>query len=162
VRAGVADDLDAMVALDVICFDKRFRFSRAAMRRLSQGPNRLSVIAETGVATLAGFSVLSLHPRDHSAYLTTLDVAPEFRRLGLAGLLMETTEAYALTCMADAVKLHVFAQNAGALALYLGRGYVELGVEPDFYGAGLDAVVMQKELDSLQNEKKATADSLRG
>ena len=73
-----------MYQLDVLCFDEVFRFSRAAMRRFSQGPNRLSFIAEDDAGRMAGFIILSVHRKGDLGYIVSLDVAPQHRRRGIA------------------------------------------------------------------------------
>ena len=56
-RGYQADDLDAMHALDVVCFERPFRFTRGAMRRFAEAKKARVVVAEEGDA-LVGFVIL--------------------------------------------------------------------------------------------------------
>ena len=136
-----------MFQLDVLCFDEVFRFSRAAMRRFSEGPNRFSFIAEDEAGGMAGFVILSIHRKDDVGYIVSLDVALEHRRRGLAQQLMRCAEEHAAADPVGAVVLHVHSGNEAAVALYKRLGYRKIVLEPDFYGPGLDALMLSKPLD---------------
>ena len=144
IRAGTIADLDVMYELDTVCFDEVFRFSRAAIRRFSQGPTRFTFIAEALNGELAGFVILSLHIKYGLGYIVTLDVSPTHRRRGVAALLMNAAEQHAAADPVDKIELHVYSGNTGALELYTRRGYIEIGFEEAFYGEGLDALVLRK------------------
>ena len=136
-----------MVALDDVCFAEPFRFSRASMRSFAQAKNACVVIAETD-NDLAGFCILHVEQsrRRFIGYIVTLDVAPTHRRQGLATQLMSAVERMAADDGCDRVTLHVFSENAAAISFYDRSGYSITGPEPEFYGAGLDALVMTKPL----------------
>ncbi len=137
-------DAKAMYALDVVCFDKRFRFSLRAMRRFAETRNAITIVADFD-GGLAGFVIA--HPEQDGVYLVTLDVALEWRRKGIARQLVERVEKEAaVTHAARFVLLHVFVGNAPAISFYEGRGYTRLGHVPGFYGAGLDAFVYRQAL----------------
>lgn len=140
-------DLEAMFRLDEVCFDERFRFSRAMVRRFAQASNAYTVIGEAG-EQFAGFCIL--HVTENSkgirGYIVTLDVAPEFRRRGLASRLMSAVERTALAEGAGGVTLHVFTGNEGAIRFYEREGYVLQGRTKNFYGSGMDALMYAKEL----------------
>jgi ribosomal-protein-alanine N-acetyltransferase len=75
----------------------------------------------------------------------TLDVAENYRRVGLAGRLMREVEARAATAGARSMELHVFTGNEGAIRFYERLGYARVGVRRRFYGAaGLDAFVYRR------------------
>jgi ribosomal-protein-alanine N-acetyltransferase len=134
-------DWKAMYALDVVCFEPPFRFGKREMRRLVEVPNALAVLAENGGA-LIGFCIV--HVEDHWGYVVTLDVAPEWRRHGLATRLMNAVEDQARTAGATGIGLHVFNGNSGAIRFYEGVGYERIGLHKNFYGAGIDALVYRK------------------
>ena len=141
-------DLDALVALDNICFEPPFRFSRSAMRSFVQARNARVTIAEATDGSLAGFCILHVHPQA-MGYIVTLDVAPGARRRGLAGELMDRAEAEALEAGCSAVALHVFTGNTTAIRFYERRGYVFSHRAASFYGRGTDALVYNKELPPI-------------
>ncbi|HSY37372.1 MAG TPA: GNAT family N-acetyltransferase [Acidobacteriaceae bacterium] len=141
------NDLDAMHALDVVCFDKPFRFSRGAMRRFAESKRARVVIAEDSDA-LVGFVILNIENTEEArfGYIVTLDVSPDHRRMGVAGQLMQAAEREAFREGCGAVVLHVFTGNEPAVRFYVGRGFVQSHREADFYGPALDAWVFHKPL----------------
>lgn len=140
-------DFEAMYALDVVCFDARFRFSRSQMRRYAEAVKARVAIAEREGA-LAGFAVLHIERVKGAlvGYVMTLDVAPEMRRLGIAHRLMDDLERQAREAGCIAMALHVFTGNDAAIAFYERAGYVRVQAARWFYGPGLDAWVYRKPL----------------
>lgn len=129
-----------MYALDRVCFDARFRFSLRSMREFAEEPGAIVRIAEQA-GEMAGFVIAQ--PEPEGVYLVTLDVAPEQRRQGIAGALIDHVEACAIALDAD-VLLHVFTENSAAIAFYERRGYLRQGVVPGFYGRGLQAYLYRR------------------
>ena len=125
-RGYLPSDLDALVALDNICFEPPFRFSRSAMRSFVTAKNSRVTVATAADGSLAGFCVLhTQHAKpDAVGYIVTLDVAAEYRRRGLAGELMDRAEAQAQEAGCAAVALHVFTGNAPRLYLLPPGGVV--------------------------------------
>jgi ribosomal-protein-alanine N-acetyltransferase len=150
-RGYLPSDLDALVALDNICFEPPFRFSRSAMRSFVTAKNSRVTVATAADGSLAGFCVLhTQHAKpDAVGYIVTLDVAAEYRRRGLAGELMDRAEAQAQEAGCAAVALHVFTGNATAIRFYERRGYIFSHRAASFYGRGTDALVYHKELPPI-------------
>jgi [ribosomal protein S18]-alanine N-acetyltransferase len=137
-------DLDAMFALDVACFAPPFRFSRRAMSGFAEARGAATVVAEVGSdAELVGFCVA--HLEEQTGYIITLDVAPTWRRRGLARRLMAEVETRMQAAGALGMELHVSVENAGAIAFYEGMGYVRVGRVEGFYGRGIDAWVYRRQ-----------------
>jgi len=68
----------------------------------------------------------------HGVELFGMYVAPEFRGRGLGGALLDTALAHARALPGvRKVKLTVNASNAAARSLYLSRGFVSAGIEPE-------------------------------
>ena len=147
-RGYVPADLDALVALDDLCFEPPFRFPRASMRRFAEAKNAQVTLAESPAGTLAGFCILHIEAavRNPAGYIVTLDVAPEHRRQGVAGELMERAESQAQAAGCVAVALHVFPGNAAAIRFYERRGYLFSHSAASFYARGVDALVYHKPL----------------
>ena len=134
-------DSEAMYALDLICFEPVFRFSRRAMRGFAEATGAVTVVAEAE-GQLVGFCVAQLE--DNLGYVVTLDVAPAWRRQGLARRLMEEVEARVRAAGGVGMILHVFTGNVGAMQFYEGIGYGRIGMAEGFYGSGMDALVYRK------------------
>jgi ribosomal protein S18 acetylase RimI-like enzyme len=144
-RGYQAGDLDAMYALDVMCFEKPFRFARSAMRRFAEAKKARMVIAEESDA-LVGFVILHIEEAEEGriGYIITLDVAPELRRRGIAGALMSEAERQAHMDGCAVLVLHVFTGNEAAIRFYAGTGFVRSHRAEGFYGPGVDAWVYHK------------------
>mgnify|MGYP006276036153 CR=1 FL=1 len=84
------------------------------------------------------------------AEILTLAVAPHARRNGVGRALVAGFEAAARERGAERAFLEVAADNAGALALYAGAGYVEQGRRPGYYagpdGAPVAALILGRAL----------------
>jgi ribosomal-protein-alanine N-acetyltransferase len=151
-RGYRAGDLDAMHALDVVCFERPFRFTRSAMRRFAEAKKARVVLAEES-GVLVGFVLLHLEDMEQgrAGYVVTLDVAPEHRRRGVAGQLMRAAESQARAEGCAAVVLHVFIGNGSAIRFYERIGFARLQREEDFYGPGMDAWVFHKRLLPMES-----------
>lgn len=142
-------DLDAIFALDVVCFEPPFRFTREAMRRFAEAKNALTVIAESG-AEIVGFAIVHVERAGdaRAGYVVTLDVAPEWRRRGLAQRMMRRIEERAHAAQCAEMALHVSVENESAVRFYERAGYERSHVVRDFYGCGRNAWVYRKALSS--------------
>ena len=136
-------DAEAMYALDVVCFEPVFQFSRRAMRYFAEARRAVTVLAEAE-EELVGFCIAEVD--DEVGYVVTLDVAPAWRRKGLARRLMAETEAKVRAAGGGAMTLHVFAGNVSAKQFYESIGYGRVGMVEGFYGRGMDALVYRKRL----------------
>ncbi len=155
-RPYQSSDLDAIFAMDRLCFGPRFRFSRAMMRRVIGAPGAVVRLAchagANGTEVLLGFCAAQVEDGGgdrHWGYVSTLDVAPESRRRGVAQALMHAAESEVARAGADCMLLHVYVENLPAVKLYEGLGYARGGREADFYGEGFDAWAYRKDLLSL-------------
>lgn len=96
----------------------------------------------------AGFVIIS------SAYFLTtvisevmaIAVAPEQRRKGIAGLLLEKAEQRAIEEGALYMLLHTATENKAARSFFGSHGYKMAGKKPRYYPAGQDAIRMIKAL----------------
>ena len=149
-RDGTPADIDAMYALDLMCFDKPFRFDLRSMRKYATHPEAIVLVAEAD-REIRGFIVVNPSRRKalHSAYVTTLDVHPDCRRQGIALALVAEAERRAAATGAVSMQLHVFTGNTDAIGFYESVGYEQLLLTEDFYSPGLDAFSYMKSLSTL-------------
>ncbi len=152
-RPYKSTDLDDIAALDALCFDPPFRFSKAAMRNFAEACNaltRLAVVADdAGVEALAAFCIVHLERSGAGrpiGYVVTLDVAAPYRGQGIGQRLIESLQIMAAEAGATCMRLHVSVRNPVAIRLYERLGYCFLHLEKDFYDAGGDALVYERSL----------------
>jgi ribosomal-protein-alanine N-acetyltransferase len=143
-------DWEAMYALDLVCFEPVFRFSKRTMRGFAEAPGAVTVLVwadrDDSESELVGFCVAELE--DAVGYVVTLDVAPHWRRRGLARRLMEEVEAHVCSAGGVGMSLHVYAGNAGAIRFYEGMDYGRAGMAEGFYGRGMHALVYRKKFEA--------------
>ncbi|HWQ46975.1 MAG TPA: N-acetyltransferase [Longilinea sp.] len=90
----------------------------------------------------AGFVAGDPNTGEKVGWITTIGVAPEFRRMGIASALLETCEER--MGMAR-VRLSVRKNNLPALAMYRSFGYIQHEVWPKYYQDGEDALVLERQ-----------------
>lgn len=146
-RSYSPNDLGAMHALDVLCFEKPFRFTRAAMRQFAEAKKALVVVADDGGA-LSGFVILHVERSEEGrvGYVVTLDVDPALRRSGIGRMLMDEVERQAREDNCAALVLHVSAGNEAAIQFYEHVGFTRTQGVAKFYGKGADAWVYRKRI----------------
>jgi ribosomal-protein-alanine N-acetyltransferase len=152
-------DFTALYAVEELCFDAPFRFSRALMRKLIANPNSATWIAKEDIAKenkeLAGFAIVdwATVPKGTVAYIQTIEVNPASRRQGIARELLRLSEVSALVVGATAIWLHVDVENTAAMRLYEGRGYARKGREEHFYARNRAAFIYAKSLAAAPGAK---------
>jgi len=107
---------------------------------------------------LPAFNAQNLHPfmphgfakvvePDGTGHLTTIGVAPEYRRRGLARLMMHEIERSFADRGVRTIRLEVRVGNVGAHRLYDQLGYVAVKRMDRYYSNGDDGYLMVKALD---------------
>jgi [ribosomal protein S18]-alanine N-acetyltransferase len=143
------EDFEALYAIEEICFHPPFRFGRRYMQRLAGAANATTWIAED-FEKMAGFAIAEWKPSlgDIAGYIQTIEVAPGFRRQGVARELLERIEESAREANAATLWLHVDKINDAAIALYENRGFLPVGEEANYYAPGRGALLYRKALKS--------------
>ena len=95
-------------------------------------------------STVAGYAAASIVA--DIAELQRIAVDPAHRRAGLASELLDAVVAEARTAGADRLLLEVREDNAGAIAFYGARDFVEVDRRHRYYRDGTTAVVMRRSL----------------
>ncbi|GAB3250471.1 ribosomal protein S18-alanine N-acetyltransferase [Nocardioides dilutus] len=145
VRPATSDDLVAVAVLE----DENLGADAWSVGLLSEGlagslPTVHYLVAEADGAVV-GHAVTSL--AGDIAELQRIAVTPAARRTGVGSDLLEAAVALAASGgEADRMLLEVRADNAGALAFYAARGFVEVDRRPRYYRDGATAVVMRRSL----------------
>jgi ribosomal-protein-alanine N-acetyltransferase len=147
-RLYAPQDFDALYAIEELCFQPQFRFSRKYMRQIVSQSNSVTWIAEEG-GRMAGFAVAELARGAGGTigYIQTIEVAPYQRKQGIGQELLRLVEDSARAASAQSMWLHVHAQNAPAIRLYESNGYLREGGEDDYYAPGHAAWVYRKSLE---------------
>lgn len=90
---------------------------------------------------MVGFIAGDLRREEDTAWIATVGVLPEYRRQGIARLLLLECEKQLHT---NRLRLCVRIDNSGAIQLYEQEGYTRVGIWTKYYNDGGDALVMEK------------------
>ena len=96
--------------------------------------------------SIIGYAGIMVVAAGVPADLLTIAVLPDFRGQGIAQRMLAALESWANKVGATEVILEVDTKNESAIRLYQLAGYEEISIRADYYGLGVDALVMRKEL----------------
>ncbi|HTW81673.1 MAG TPA: N-acetyltransferase [Terracidiphilus sp.] len=140
-------DFAQLYAVEEVCFQPPYRFSRSYLRQIVARPDAATWMAEEN-GTIAAFAIVewAIDSANPTAYIQTIEVLPNFRRMGVAGELMRRLEGSAIEAGACLIWLHVDAENLAAIRLYEKKGFIRQGREENYYPRGQDALIYAKTL----------------
>ena len=138
--------LDELWRLDQRCFVDGEAYSHDTFEYLLTSPEAVAFRAVTADGSMVGFVVGLVEP-DGTGHVTTVGVAPEHRRRGLAHRLLVKIEDSFRRRGVRTVRLEVRSVNAGAQALYRALGYAVTQRLPRYYSNGGDGLLMIKALE---------------
>ena len=141
IRRAEARDSDAITALEATCQGPD-AWSAWLVRDGVEGglPTVRYLVAEVA-GDVVGYAVASY--AGDIAELQRIGVTPAMRRTGIATALVDEVVGEAPGTGADRLLLEVREDNAGALALYAARGFIEIDRRPRYYRDGTTAVVLR-------------------
>lgn len=90
---------------------------------------------------MVGFIAGDPHPRENIGWIATLGVLPEYRKLGIATILLQACEKQ---LGFPRIRLSVRRSNEAAIHLYRKFGYELVDTWRGYYHSGEDALVMEK------------------
>lgn len=131
-RFAAGADTAPLAALHAACFPRAW--DAPSLRAMLEAPGAFAFHHPHGFV-LARTAA-------NEAEILTLAVAPAARGKGLGRALMDAAIAEAKTMGADAMFLEVASDNAAALALYAGLGFVRAGMRKGYY-QGRDAALLR-------------------
>ncbi len=95
---------------------------------------------------MAGFVAGDAHPQENIGWITTIGVHKAFQRQGIARRLLKTCEA---AMNLRYVRLSVARNNTAALLLYRSEGYYHVDTWLRYYNSGEDALVLEKDRETV-------------
>ena len=137
-------DIPVLVSLDKELFPYS-PWSAGQYREEISAPTRLFVVALDDANSVIGYAGI-FAPGGAEADVLTVGVVPMHRGQGIARELMARITKWAMEEGSIAMMLEVKTDNVEAISLYETLGYSKLNVRKDYFGTGLDALVMRKEL----------------
>ena len=143
-RQANAFDLPVFVSLDKDLFPYS-PWSASQYKEEFSSPTRHFVVAIDEARNTIGYAGV-FAPGGAEADVLTVGVIPAQRGKGIARQLMAMITEWATAQGSIAMMLEVKVDNFQAIGLYESLGYSKLNIRKDYFGAGLDAVVMRLEL----------------
>jgi ribosomal-protein-alanine N-acetyltransferase len=143
-RVANAFDLAVFVSLDKKLFPYS-PWSASQYKEEFSSPTRHFVVALDAAQNIIGYAGV-FAPGGAEADVLTVGVIPSHRGKGIARQLIGLITDWAKQQGSIAMMLEVKVDNLEAIGLYESLGYSKLNVRKDYFGAGLDALVMRLDL----------------
>ena len=143
-RQANAFDLPVFVSLDKELFPYS-PWSASQYKEEFSSPTRHFVVAVDEAQNIIGYAGV-FAPGGAEADVLTVGVIQSQRGKGIARQLMALITDWAKQQGSIAMMLEVKVDNTEAIGLYESLGYSKLNVRKDYFGAGLDALVMRLDL----------------
>lgn len=134
-------DVDEVVQLEALLFDKPW----TKQSFLSSLDDQLTVawVVRFDAKVIA---YLIQYQAPDVAHVLDLGVSPAYQGLGIAQRLLALSHEQALKAQLTQQILEVRTTNMRAIDLYRRQGYQQIGLRKDYYGIGVDAWVLCKQL----------------
>ena len=145
-RAAIQLDLPVLVSMERVLFADSPWSMGQFKEEYKRVPNsRNFMVATNEQDQIVGYAAVLVVAPGVEADVLTVAVLPEYARQGIATHFMGELEKWSKEKQATAMMLEVGVENAGAIALYEKLGYQNIATRRNYYGHGLDALVMRKE-----------------
>ena len=147
-RTAMQLDLPVLVSMERVLFADS-PWSMGQFKEEFKGlPNsRYFLVATNDDDQIVGYAGVLVVAPGVEADVLTVGVLPEYARQGIATHFMAELEKWSLSKQAPAMMLEVGTENRAAIELYEKLGYENISTRKGYYGPGLDAFVMRKELN---------------
>ena len=137
--------LKELLRLSLRCFKDGENYTKHTFAHLLDMPNGLSYRVMTAADEMVGFIFITI-TNEGVGHITTIGVAPEHRRRGLAELVLAHGEEALKTRRVSTAVLEVRVGNRAAQSLYHKCGYAITQRVAKYYNNGEDCFIMVKSL----------------
>lgn len=146
-RDAMALDIPVFVSLDKQLFPYSPWSGAQYKEEFAEMPRtRHFVVALDQAQSIIGYAGILAPAPEVEADILTVGVVPEHRGKGIARQLISFITDFAVDRHASAMMLEVKSDNVEAIGLYESLGYSKISVRKDYFGTGLDALIMRREL----------------
>lgn len=146
VRLLTAKFLTEVMHLNQRCFRKGEHYTKYTFSYLLSEPNVLSYRVATPDEEMTAFVFVTVSQDEGAGHITTIGVAPEHRRRGLARRLLVHAEDALRKRGIGTIFLEVRASNQAAQNLYHSLGYAVVQRLDKYYNNGEEGLLMVKSL----------------
>ena len=138
--------LKEVLNLNLRCFKAGENYTKYTFAYLLNEPNSLSYRIVTPNQNIIGFIFVMVNTKDGTGHITTIGIAPEHRRRGLAIRLLQHAEEALRKRDIGILMLEVRVSNIAAQTLYRSYGYAVVQKLLKYYTNGEDGFLMVKSL----------------
>ena len=143
-REFTALDLVPAVAMEKEIYGKSGWSAAQFKEEFAKAPKDAYYIAAESDGKLIGYA--GIYYLSDFADVHTITVSADHRRKGIGREFLTRLINWARVKKAEAIMLEVRVGNEEALPLYIQNGFTEINRRPNYYGPGLTAIIMRKEL----------------
>lgn len=136
-------DIDDVLRLNLRCFRNGENYTKHTFSFLLSEPRTLSYQAVSAEGQMVGFIFVMVNT-EGVGHITTVGVAPEHRRRGIAGRLLTHLDGVLKAKGINTVVLEVRVGNTAAQQLYNQHGFTVTQRIPSYYNNGEDGYLMMK------------------
>ncbi|MCX6422825.1 MAG: tRNA (adenosine(37)-N6)-threonylcarbamoyltransferase complex dimerization subunit type 1 TsaB [Actinobacteria bacterium] len=136
-------DIDAVSALEPQLFSTTAWSAGTFWSELAGAPDTRHYVVAEEAGQIVGYAGITIYPPE--AEVQTIAVAPWQQRHGTGRALLENLIGESVARSCRRMLLEVRADNIAAISLYESFGFLINGRRRDYYGAGQDAVLMQRD-----------------
>jgi ribosomal-protein-alanine N-acetyltransferase len=147
IRTLTDKHLKEVLKLNLRCFRAGENYTKYTFNYLLSEPNCLSYRIVTPSEQMVGF-VFVMSNQDGTGHITTIGIAPEHRRRGLAQMLLQHAEEALQKRRTSIVMLEVRVSNIAAQNLYRDLNYAVVQRLAKYYNNGEDGFLMVKSLNN--------------
>lgn len=145
IRPLTMDHLAEVLRLNIRCFRDGDNYTKYTFEYLLNEPRTLSYRMVSPADEMVGFAFVMVN-ENNAAHITTIGVAPEHRRRGIAGRLLAQIEDSLRKRDIGTVMLEVRVGNTSAAELYRKLGFNTVQRIGKYYNNGEDCYLMMKSL----------------
>ena len=146
-RDAFALDLPVLVSMEKTLFsDTPWSMGQFKEEFAGMPKTRNFMVATNSDNQIVGYAGVLVVAPGVEADILTVGVLPQYQKRGIATEFMDRLEKWSADKGAPAMMLEVSVKNQPAISLYEKLGYQKISTRQDYYGPGLDAFVMRKEL----------------
>jgi ribosomal-protein-alanine acetyltransferase len=147
-RAMIPLDIPVVAAMEKVIFkDDPWSLGQFKEEISNNGITRHYLVACDSEHKIIGWAGAMCAAEGTDADILTVAVDPDFRLRGIARHLVTSLIDWAYSKKSPTIFLEVEKNNLPAQALYISEGFAVISIRPDYYGPGIDALVMSKVLE---------------
>jgi len=145
-REAISLDLPVLVSMEKTLFaDSPWSMGQFKAEFKGVPRTHFFTVAVDSNNQIIGYAAVMVAAPGVEADVLTVGVLPEHRKSGIGTAFMAQLESWAIEKESNAMMLEVGIDNASAIALYESLGYSRISIRKNYYGTGLDALVMRKD-----------------